>query len=121
DRAGAGRDPAGQFPQVLPGLVRTNPRQRVLPRLLWLHARRAGTGWYAGRPLRRRAGRGPRRACGGTGRPVHAKDRRGGDRGRDAVNEAQPKTGRLPWPPLIYLAAIAIAVLLTALYPLGWI
>jgi len=37
------------------------------------------------------------------------------------VNEAQPKTGRLPWPPLIYLAAIAIAVLLTALYPLGWI
>lgn len=35
------------------------------------------------------------------------------------MSEAAPN--RLPWPPLIYLAAIAIAILLGVFYPLPWI
>ena len=34
------------------------------------------------------------------------------------MNES--KTSRLPWPPLIYIAGIAIAILLHFLYPLPW-
>ncbi len=37
------------------------------------------------------------------------------------MSETEAKAGRLPWPPLIYLSAIVIAVLFTALYPLPWI
>jgi protein-S-isoprenylcysteine O-methyltransferase Ste14 len=37
------------------------------------------------------------------------------------MSEAHAKAGWLPWPPLIYLSAIVIAVLLTAVYPLPWI
>ena len=37
------------------------------------------------------------------------------------MTETQPKTGRLPWPPLIYLAAITTAAVLGLFYPLPWI
>ncbi|MET3579498.1 protein-S-isoprenylcysteine O-methyltransferase Ste14 [Mesorhizobium robiniae] len=33
----------------------------------------------------------------------------------------QPKPGLIPWPPLIYLAAIAVSIALGLLYPLPWI
>ncbi|TRC90546.1 isoprenylcysteine carboxylmethyltransferase family protein [Mesorhizobium sp. WSM4310] len=33
----------------------------------------------------------------------------------------QPKPGVIPWPPVIYVAAIAISVILGLLYPLPWI
>ncbi len=33
---------------------------------------------------------------------------------------ATPKTGGLPWPPLIYVSAIAISIILHWLYPLPW-
>lgn len=32
-----------------------------------------------------------------------------------------PKPGHIPWPPLIYLAAIAISIALGLFYPLPWI
>ncbi|MCX7305076.1 MAG: isoprenylcysteine carboxylmethyltransferase family protein [Hyphomicrobiales bacterium] len=32
-----------------------------------------------------------------------------------------PKTGGLPWPPLIYVSAIAISIILHLLYPLPWL
>jgi protein-S-isoprenylcysteine O-methyltransferase Ste14 len=37
------------------------------------------------------------------------------------VTETQVRTGRLPWPPIIYLAAIVISIALGVLYPLPWI
>jgi protein-S-isoprenylcysteine O-methyltransferase Ste14 len=37
------------------------------------------------------------------------------------VTETQVKTGRLPWPPIIYFAAIVISIALGVLYPLPWI
>ena len=37
------------------------------------------------------------------------------------MNQTDAKAGWLPWPPLIYLSAIVIAVLLTVFYPLPWI
>jgi len=38
------------------------------------------------------------------------------------VSQTQPKTGHgIPWPPLIYLAAIVIGIVLGLLYPLPWI
>lgn len=33
---------------------------------------------------------------------------------------AAPKAGLIPWPPLIYVAGIAISLILHALYPLPW-
>ena len=33
---------------------------------------------------------------------------------------AAPKAGVIPWPPLIYVAGIAISLILHALYPLPW-
>ena len=33
---------------------------------------------------------------------------------------AGPKAGVIPWPPLIYVAGIAISLILHALYPLPW-
>ncbi|TIQ24114.1 MAG: isoprenylcysteine carboxylmethyltransferase family protein, partial [Mesorhizobium sp.] len=33
----------------------------------------------------------------------------------------QPKPGLIPWPPVIYLAAIAVSIALGWLYPLPWI
>lgn len=37
------------------------------------------------------------------------------------MSDTQRKFGWLPWPPLIYLAAIAIAAALGIIYPLPWI
>ncbi|SDA45275.1 methyltransferase family protein [Mesorhizobium qingshengii] len=37
------------------------------------------------------------------------------------MTENQPKPGLIPWPPLIYIAAIAISVALGLFYPLPWI
>lgn len=37
------------------------------------------------------------------------------------MTETQPKPGVIPWPPVIYVAAIAISVILGLLYPLPWI
>ena len=37
------------------------------------------------------------------------------------MSDTQKKSGWLPWPPLIYLAAIAIAAALGIVYPLPWI
>lgn len=37
------------------------------------------------------------------------------------MSDTQRKSGWLPWPPLIYLAAIAIAAALGIIYPLPWI
>lgn len=37
------------------------------------------------------------------------------------MTEGETRMGRIPWPPLVYLAAIAIGVLLGVLYPLPWI
>jgi protein-S-isoprenylcysteine O-methyltransferase Ste14 len=37
------------------------------------------------------------------------------------VSETQPKAGWLPWPPLIYLTAIVVAIALSALFPLPWL
>lgn len=37
------------------------------------------------------------------------------------MTETQVRTGRLPWPPIIYLAAIVISIALGVLYPLPWI
>jgi len=37
------------------------------------------------------------------------------------MTENQPKAGLIPWPPLIYIAAIAISIALGLLYPLPWI
>lgn len=38
------------------------------------------------------------------------------------MSQTQPKTGHgIPWPPLIYLAAIVIGIVLGLLYPLPWI
>ena len=33
---------------------------------------------------------------------------------------AAPKAGVIPWPPVIYVAGIAISLILHALYPLPW-
>ena len=33
----------------------------------------------------------------------------------------RPKSGHIPWPPLIYIAAIAVSIVLGLLYPLPWI
>lgn len=37
------------------------------------------------------------------------------------MTEPSPKTGWMPWPPLIYLCAVAIAIVLGLLYPLPWL
>jgi protein-S-isoprenylcysteine O-methyltransferase Ste14 len=37
------------------------------------------------------------------------------------MTDSQTKPGLIPWPPLIYLVAIAISVALGLLYPLPWI
>ena len=37
------------------------------------------------------------------------------------MTETQPKPGVIPWPPVIYTAAIAVSVILGMLYPLPWI
>ena len=37
------------------------------------------------------------------------------------MTDSQPKPGLIPWPPLIYVAAIAISIALGLLYPLPWI
>jgi protein-S-isoprenylcysteine O-methyltransferase Ste14 len=37
------------------------------------------------------------------------------------VSDIQKTPNTLPWPPMIYLAAVAIAVILNWLYPLPWI
>jgi protein-S-isoprenylcysteine O-methyltransferase Ste14 len=37
------------------------------------------------------------------------------------MTDSQAKPGLIPWPPLIYLVAIAISVALGLLYPLPWI
>lgn len=37
------------------------------------------------------------------------------------MSEIEQKPNRIPWPPLIYLAAIAAAIVLGLLYPLPWI
>jgi protein-S-isoprenylcysteine O-methyltransferase Ste14 len=37
------------------------------------------------------------------------------------MTDSQPKPGLIPWPPLIYVAAIAVSVALGLLYPLPWI
>ncbi len=36
------------------------------------------------------------------------------------MSDVQARPNRLPWPPLIYLAAIAISILLNAFYTLPW-
>ncbi|MER9045688.1 isoprenylcysteine carboxylmethyltransferase family protein [Mesorhizobium sp. M0142] len=36
-------------------------------------------------------------------------------------NPGQPKLGHIPWPPLIYIAAIIVSVALGFFYPLPWI
>ncbi|TJX71979.1 MAG: isoprenylcysteine carboxylmethyltransferase family protein, partial [Mesorhizobium sp.] len=33
----------------------------------------------------------------------------------------EPKPGLIPWPPVIYVAAIAVSIILGLLYPLPWI
>ncbi|MBZ9983071.1 MULTISPECIES: isoprenylcysteine carboxylmethyltransferase family protein [unclassified Mesorhizobium] len=37
------------------------------------------------------------------------------------MTETLPKPGLIPWPPLIYIAAIAISIALGLLFPLPWI
>ena len=37
------------------------------------------------------------------------------------MTDSLPKPGLIPWPPLIYVAAIAISVALGLIYPLPWI
>ncbi|MER8696828.1 isoprenylcysteine carboxylmethyltransferase family protein [Mesorhizobium opportunistum] len=37
------------------------------------------------------------------------------------MTDSQPKPARIPWPPVIYTAAIAISIVLGVLYPLPWI
>jgi protein-S-isoprenylcysteine O-methyltransferase Ste14 len=37
------------------------------------------------------------------------------------MTEIASKPGRIPWPPLIYVAAIAVSIALGLLYPLPWI
>ena len=37
------------------------------------------------------------------------------------MTETQPKPGVIPWPPVIYTAAIAVSIILGMLYPLPWI
>ena len=37
------------------------------------------------------------------------------------MTETQPKPGVIPWPPVIYTAAIAISIILGMLYSLPWI
>ncbi|MBZ9856812.1 isoprenylcysteine carboxylmethyltransferase family protein [Mesorhizobium sp. CA13] len=37
------------------------------------------------------------------------------------MTETPPKPGLIPWPPLIYIAAIAISIALGLLFPLPWI
>ncbi|MDX8521927.1 methyltransferase family protein [Mesorhizobium dulcispinae] len=37
------------------------------------------------------------------------------------MNATQPKRGIIPWPPVIYVVAIALSVVLGMLYPLPWI
>jgi protein-S-isoprenylcysteine O-methyltransferase Ste14 len=37
------------------------------------------------------------------------------------MSDVQTRPGRIPWPPLIYVAAIAVSVVLGLLYPLPWI
>ncbi|WP_404927526.1 methyltransferase family protein [Mesorhizobium sp. ORM16] len=37
------------------------------------------------------------------------------------MTETVPKPGLIPWPPLIYIAAIAISIALGLLFPLPWI
>jgi protein-S-isoprenylcysteine O-methyltransferase Ste14 len=37
------------------------------------------------------------------------------------MTDSQPKPGLIPWPPVIYAAAIAVSVILGMLYPLPWI
>ena len=37
------------------------------------------------------------------------------------MTDSQPKPGLIPWPPLIYVIAIAASVVLGLLYPLPWI
>ena len=37
------------------------------------------------------------------------------------MSEARATPNRIPWPPILYLAAIAAALLLNVLYPLPWL
>ena len=37
------------------------------------------------------------------------------------MTDIQTRPSRVPWPPIIYIAAIAISVGLGLLYPLPWI
>lgn len=37
------------------------------------------------------------------------------------MNDVTARPNSLPWPPMIYLAAIAVGVLLNVLYPLPWL
>ncbi|WFP60272.1 MULTISPECIES: isoprenylcysteine carboxylmethyltransferase family protein [unclassified Mesorhizobium] len=37
------------------------------------------------------------------------------------MTDTQPKHGIIPWPPVIYVVAIALSVVLGMLYPLPWI
>ena len=36
------------------------------------------------------------------------------------MNDVTARPNSLPWPPIIYLGAIAVSVLLNVLYPLPW-
>jgi hypothetical protein len=36
------------------------------------------------------------------------------------MNDVTARPNSLPWPPIIYLAAIAVSVLLNAFFPLPW-
>ena len=42
-------------------------------------------------------------------------------RSADTVTESKPALSRVPWPPLLYLLAIALGVVLTVAWPLPWI
>jgi protein-S-isoprenylcysteine O-methyltransferase Ste14 len=39
----------------------------------------------------------------------------------NAMNDVTAQPNSLPWPPIIYLAAIAVSVLLNVFYPLPWL
>jgi protein-S-isoprenylcysteine O-methyltransferase Ste14 len=39
---------------------------------------------------------------------------------KESMNDVTARPNSLPWPPIIYVAAIAVSVLLNAFYPLPW-
>jgi protein-S-isoprenylcysteine O-methyltransferase Ste14 len=39
---------------------------------------------------------------------------------KNAMNDVTARPNSLPWPPIVYLAAIAVSVLLNVFYPLPW-